>query len=434
MYILMAGLSHKTAPIEIREKFAISGKKIVEAYEYLAENPILEGVVILDTCNRTEVYTSSRDLEAGTKILADFFINFLKLDSYMVERHIYQPSCFDTIHHLFKVTSGLDSMILGETQILGQVKDSINLAMELGYSDGVLNTLFQRSIYVGKKVRNETGIDSNPISVSYAAVELARNIFGSLKDKTVMVVGAGEMSELTTKYLMQNGVNSVIVSNRSYDKALQMAADFSGRAVRFDKLADELLGTDIVISCTAANHYVIREDNSKKILKERHGQQIILIDIAVPRDIEPSLQDIEGVNIYDIDDLQDVVDANYFARRKAAQAAGFIIQEEIEKFNEWLGSLYVVPIITALKQKGEKIKEQELRRALNRLGQINEHEIKVVSSMANSIVNQLLHSPVFTLKEMATSNHGHLYAEVLKDLFNLEVEEANGKVKNRNSR
>ncbi len=432
MYILMAGLSHKTAPIEISEKFAISGKKIVEAYEYLAENPTLEGVVILDTCNRTEVYTSSRDLEAGTKILADFFINFLKLDSYMVERHIYQPSCFDTIHHLFKVTSGLDSMILGETQILGQVKDSINLAMELGYSDGVLNTLFQRSIYVGKKVRNETGIDSNPISVSYAAVELARNIFGSLKDKTVMVVGAGEMSELTTKYLMQNGVNSVIVSNRSYDKALQMAADFNGRAVKFDKLADELLGTDIVISCTAANHYVIREDNSKKILEERHGQQIILIDIAVPRDIEPSLQDVEGVNIYDIDDLQNVVDANYFARRKAAQAAGFIIQEEIEKFNEWLGSLYVVPIITALKQKGEKIKEQELQKALNRLGQINEHEIKVVSSMANSIVNQLLHSPVFILKEMATSNHGHLYAEVLKDLFTLEVEEANEKVKNRN--
>ncbi len=432
MYILMAGLSHKTAPIEIREKFAISNKKIVEAYEYLVADPIIEGVVILDTCNRTEIYTTSRDLEAGTEMLKNFFVEFLEIDLDMVKNYIYLPSCYETIHHLFNVASGIDSMILGETQILGQVKDAINQAMELGYSDGVLNTLFQRSIYVGRKVRNETGIDSNPISVSYAAVELARNIFGSLQDKTVMVVGAGEMSELATKYLMQNGVNSVIVSNRSFEKALQMAASFNGRAVKFDKLADELQRADIVISCTAANHYVIRRDNCQAILKNRNGSQIILIDIAVPRDVDPSLQEIAGVNIYDIDDLQNVVDANYFARRKAAQAANTIIQEEITKFNEWLGSLYVVPIITALKEKGERIKEQELQRALNRLGKVNEHEMKVISSMANSVVNQLLHSPVLMLKEMANSNNGHLYAEVLKDLFTLEVEDTYEEAKDRN--
>lgn len=432
MYILMAGLSHKTAPVEVREQFAISAGKINDAYKYLAQNQALEGLVILDTCNRTEIYATSRDVEAGTKALEDFFHNFSRQHFHTIQKHIYQPSCYETIHHLFNVTSGLDSMILGETQIIGQVKDAIEQAMELGYSDSILNALFQRSIHVGKKVRTETGIDTHPISVSYAAVELARNLFGSLAGKTVMVVGAGEMNELTTKYLMQNGVSSVIVSNRSFERALQMATKLNGKAVKFDKLADELQSADIVISCTAANHYVITSANSRKILEERNGKQIILIDIAVPRDIEPNLQEIPGVNVYDIDDLQNVVDANYFARRKAAQAAEAIIQVEIDKFNEWLGSLYVVPIITALKQMGENIKKQELQRAFNRLGKLNDYETKVISSMADAIVNQLLRSPVVNLKELAISNNGHLYAQVLKELFSLETEETYAKTTDRN--
>ncbi|NLB87656.1 MAG: glutamyl-tRNA reductase, partial [Syntrophomonadaceae bacterium] len=254
MYILMAGLSHKTAPVEIREHFAISGAQLKEAYENLTSSPNIEGLVILDTCNRTEIYATSKNVEEGTKVLKDFLANYSGIDHNLLSKYLYQPSCYGAIEHLFRVTSGLDSMILGETQIIGQVKDAHIYAMESGYSDSVLNSLFQRAIYVGKKVRTETGIDSHPISVSYAAVELARNIFGSLQNKTVMVVGAGEMSELTTKYLMQNGVSSVIVSNRSFEKAEQMAQNFNGRAVKFDKLPEELLKTDIVISCTAANH------------------------------------------------------------------------------------------------------------------------------------------------------------------------------------
>lgn len=432
MYILMAGLSHKTAPVEIREHFAISGAQLKEAYEYLTNCSDIEGVVILDTCNRMEVYATSKNVEEGTRVLEDFLVNYSGLDRNLLSKYVYQPSCYEAISHLFRVTSGLDSMILGETQIIGQVKDAHIHAMESGYSDGVLNSLFQRAIYVGKKVRTETGIDSHPISVSYAAVELARNIFGSLQDKTVMVVGAGEMSELTTKYLMQNGVNSVIVSNRSFEKAEQMAKNFNGRAVKFDSLPEELLKTDIVISCTAANHYVIRSDNSRTILENRNGRKIIFIDIAVPRDVDPSLDDIEGVHIYDIDALKNVVDANYYERMKAAQAAKSIINEEIEKFNEWLSSLYVVPVITSLKQKGEQIKKQELQRALNRLGKVSDHEMKVISSMASSIVNQLLHSPVVNLKGVAATNEGHLYAEVLKALFDLEVEEPYEEIKIRN--
>ena len=432
MYILMAGLSHKTAPIEIREHFAMSGANLDGAYKALTKYPQIEGAVILDTCNRMEIYVTTKDVEIGTAILEDFLVNYAKLDYKFIKKYIYQPSCYDTIHHLFNVTSGLDSMILGETQIIGQVKDAYIYAMENGYSDGVLNSLFQRALNVGKKVRTETGIDTHPVSVSYVAVELARNILGSLEDKTVMVVGAGEMSELTTKYLMLSGVSSVIVSNRSYEKATLMAQKFNGRAVKFDDLAVELLTADIVISCTAASHYVIREDNCQAILENRGGRQIIFIDIAVPRDIDPVLQNVEGVYIYDIDDLKNVIDSNFDERQKAADLANQIIDVEIEKFNEWLACLYVVPVISAIKQKGEAIKQQELKRAFNRLGELSEHEVKVISSMANSIVNQMLRTPVMTLKDKATSNQAHLYAEVLKTLFALEVEGTDEKVKTGN--
>lgn len=429
MYILMAGLSHKTAPVEIRERFAISKIELDKAYEALTKYPEIEGAIILDTCNRMEIYVTTKDVENGSAILEDFLVNYAKLDYKFIKKYIYQPSCYDTIHHLFNVTSGLDSMILGETQIIGQVKDAYIHAMETGYSDGVLNSLFQRALNVGKKVRTETGIDTHPMSVSYVAVELARNILGSLEAKTVMVIGAGEMSELTTKYLMLSGVNSVIVSNRSFEKAELMAQNFNGRAVKFDDLAVELLTTDIVISCTAASHHVIREDNCKTILEKRKGRQIIFIDIAVPRDVDPVLQNVEGVYIYDIDDLKNVIDNNFHERQKAADRARNIIDLEIEKFNEWLDCLYVVPVISALKGKGEIIKQQELKRAFNRLEELSEHDMKVISSMANSIVNQMLRTPVKVLKDMAASNQAHLYAEVLKNLFALEVEEPDEEIK-----
>lgn len=284
-----------------------------------------------------------------------------------------------------------------------------------------MNALFQRAIYVGKKVRTETGLDKYPISISAAAVELARRCLGSLEDKTVMVVGAGEMSELTTRYLMQHGVKSVIVSNRSYDKAVLLAESLQGKAIRLDDLPDMLPQTDILISCTAATHYVMDDNNCGESLRKRQGKPIILIDIAVPRDIDPAVGDIPGVFLYDIDDLQGVVDANYLERQRASRKAEKIIAEELEKFNQWLASLYAVPVITALRAHAEAIKQEELQKALNRMGPISEHQHKVLGSMANSIVNRLLHNPVITLKEMAASNQGHFYAEVVKKLFDLQV-------------
>ncbi|MDD3268205.1 MAG: glutamyl-tRNA reductase [Syntrophomonadaceae bacterium] len=422
MYVLLAGLNHRTAPVEIRERFSICGADLERAYQYLKGSKDIESSVILTTCNRTEVYAAARDIQKGMRALEGFLAAYANMEADLLKNYLYQPNCYDAILHLFRVASGLDSMILGEPQILGQVKEAHHKAMEIGASDGVLNALFQKAIYVGKKVRTVTDIDRHQFSISHAAVELAKNILGSLQEKTVMVIGAGEMSELTTKYLMLNGVNSVIVSNRSYEKAVNMAESFNGRAIKFEKLSEELNQADIVISCTAANHYVIRADNSREVLESRNGRKIIMIDIAVPRDIDPGLKTIPGVFIYDIDKLQNVVDANYIERQRAVLEADQIIGEEISKFNEWLASLYVIPVIAALKNQGEIIKQDEIKRACNRLGLVSEQEQKVISSMATSIVNQLLHFPIVNLKEMAASNQGHLYAEIVKKLFALQID------------
>ncbi|MGE5389551.1 MAG: glutamyl-tRNA reductase [Deltaproteobacteria bacterium] len=422
MYVLLAGLNHRTAPVDIREKFAISGAALDSAYDYFKGCSEVEGTLILATCNRTEIYATARDIEPGMEILKKFMADYAGMDEESIAQYLYQPNCYDAIMHLFKVTSGLDSMIIGECQIMGQVREAYQKGIEAGATDGVLNALFQKAIYVGKRVRTETIIEKHPLSVSYAAVELARQRLGGLGGKTVLVVGAGEMSELTTHHLMMNGVESVIVSNRSFDRAQEMAREFNGRAVYFDQLPAELANADIVISCTAASHYVIRDDNCRQALESRLGRDIIMIDIAVPRDIDPVLSAIPNVFIYDIDDLQEVVTIDNAKRQKAMLESERIIAEEIVKFNEWLGSLYVVPVVAALKSLGESIKEAELNRAMNRLGKLTDREEKIIGSMATSIVNQLLHYPVVNLKEMAVSNQGHLYAEVVKKLFALQVD------------
>ncbi len=422
MYILLAGLNHRTAPVEVRERFAFCGTDLNRAYDSLKKEKAIEGAVILSTCNRTEIYATARDIEAGMPVLHNFLLDFSGMQWDELKNYLYQPTCNDAMLHLFRVAAGLDSMIIGESQIISQVKDAYQQAIDFKASDSVLNTLFQKAIHVGKKVRTDTGIDSHPVSVSHAAVELARQVLGSLEGKSVLVVGAGEMSELTTRYLMTQGVNSVIVSNRSFERAQEMAEEFGGYAVKFDLLPEELKSTDIVISCTAASHYVLRTDNCGSMLADRNGRRIIMIDIAVPRDIDPGLGNISGVYVYDIDDLQNVMENNLIEQQKATSAAEKIIAEELIKFNEWLGTLYVIPVITGLKTRAEIIKQNELRRALNRLGKISEREKNIISTMAHAIVNQLMHDPIVNLKEMAVSQQGHLYAEIVKKLFDISID------------
>jgi len=420
VYILLAGLSHKTADVELREKIALSGKSLDLVYQDIKSIPSFEGVVILSTCNRTEIYVTVRDIEQGTHELRQYLAKKLELDNETLDSAIYILNCYNAISHLFRVASGLESMVLGESQILGQVREAYSEAKEQAASNGVLNALFQKAISVGKRVRTETELDRNAVSISYAAVEKAKQVFGDLTGKTVLVVGAGEMSELALKYLMENGVSSVIVSNRSYNRAVCLADRLGGQVVNFERLPEEITRTDIVISCTAASHYVLRKD-LLTYLRQR-STPLLLIDIAVPRDIDPALGDVPGVHLFDIDDLHNVVESNLINRKRAAIQAEKIVAEEIDEFNDWLDTLYVIPVVKALKQRAAEIREAELKRALNRLGDINAREKQIISSLASSIVNQLVHFPIISLKEKATTNQCHLYAEVVKNLFDLEVE------------
>jgi len=421
MLIIVVGVNHRTAPVAVREKLSFSGSSLKDALNRLKASPVIDGCVVLSTCNRTEIYAAPLELDDGLHAIWAFLSRWSGASISEVKNYTYVHSLYDTIRHLFRVAAGLDSMLLGETQILGQVRDAYRLACDCGATNRVLNTLFQQALMVGKRVRTETGIDRNAVSISYAAVELARQNLGSLDGRSVLIIGAGKMSGLTAGYLVANGVSGVIVSNRSYDRAAELAAQFNGRAVRFDELYRHMAEADIVISCTAASHCVVRTAELARVMEQRQGRKIVLVDIAVPRDIEPEAGRLEGVSLFDIDDLKNVVDQNLEERRQAALQAEEIIEEELAEFMQWLSTQFVVPTIAALKKWGEEIKEAELRRALNRLGELSEHDRKVICSLAGAIVNRLLHLPVAQLRSYALTSEGHLYTEILQNLFNLEV-------------
>ncbi len=430
MLIAVIGVNHRTAPLEVREKLAFPEWGMKEWLGKLLSCPGIDGCAIVSTCNRTEIYIAPVELDTGMNSVWSFLSEKSGLDISEIKNYTFCHTLYDAIRHLFRVVSGLDSMILGETQILGQVKKAYEIALEAQTTNVVLNTLFQQAITTGKRVRTETGIDQNPVSIPYTAVELAKQNLGSLEGRSVLVVGAGEMSELTVVNLVANGVSSVIVSNRSYDRAMQLAEKFNGAAVKFDQLFHYMTQADIVISSTAAQHCVIKCPDMHKVMDRRGGRAIMMIDIAVPRDIDPAVRKIPGVNLYDVDHLQNVVDANLAERRKAAVQAEGIIEEELNEFMCWVSTRFVVPTITALKKMGEEIKQRELHRAFNRLGDLDERQRKIISSLANSIVNQLLHNPVIKLKQTALSPEGHLYIEIAQNIFNLDVEGQRPQVKN----
>ncbi len=422
MYILLVGLNHKTAPLELREKMAFSNKKIPVQLNKLYNMENIDACAIISTCNRTEIYAVSADKKKGFLDIEEFIKNECSLNDVEIKEHLYIKSFYEAVKHLFSVAAGLDSMVLGETQILGQVRESYEITLENKTSNGILNTLFQQAITVGKKVRTETLIDHNAVSISYVAVELAKNFFHELEEHKVLVIGAGEMSRLTAKHLVSNGVSTVMVSNRSFDKAVEFAREFGGEAVNFSELFNRMHEADIVISATGARHYVIRKNNILNIMKNRSSKNIFMIDIAVPRDIDPLVKDIPGVKLYDIDELQYVVDESLEKRKKAAFIAEKIIDTEVEEFFRWMSTLFVVPTIVALREKAEDIKENELKRAYNRLGTLTPREKKIISSMTNSIVKQFLHFPITNLKKFAVENQGYLYSEIVQNLYDLDIE------------
>lgn len=423
MFPVAIGLNHRSAPVEIREKMSFHPSRMQEVLKELKGYRALEGVVILSTCNRTEVYAATTDVEAGTQSIKKFLANHHGIEEKVLNQYLYVHTLYDAVRHLFRVTSGLDSMVRGETQIIGQVANAYQLANEANVTNKAINVFFQTALSVGKRVRTETLIDQHPVSISYTAVELAKQQFGNLEGIGILIMGAGEMSTLTAKNLVAAGASTVLVSNRSYEKAVVLAQECMGRAVRFDDMDQYLEEVDIVISATASKHFVLLPERIQEIMKRRKGRSMLLIDIAVPRDIHPDVGKIPDVTLFDIDDLRGVVDRHHQEREIAALNAEKIIDEEMLLFLKWHNSLFVVPTILALQKKGQKIKDAQVERALERLGDLTPKQEKIIRSMANAIVGHLLHKPITNLKEYATTTQGHLYTEILQNLFDLDVGE-----------
>lgn len=418
MHILVTGLSHKTAPVEIREALTFPKAEIKDALLNLVSLQNINEGVILSTCNRTEIYTVTRDPDKGQNEVISFLKQYYPKKSGL-EKYLYFHEAATAVQHLFRVVSSLDSMVVGEAQILGQAKEAYNWAFEAQTTNVIFNRLFRQAFAVGKRVRTETDIGENAVSISYAAVQLAKKVFEDLSGRSVMVIGAGEMSELTTRHLVANGVNSVVIANRSLSRAEKMAQEFGGRAVPFDQLFDELAKVDIVISSTGASGIILTYDQMRQVMAKRRYRSIFLIDIAVPRDLDPQINSLDNAYLYNIDALEQVVAQNLAERQKEAKEAEKIIKAEVEEFFAWLSSLEVIPTIAELRRKAEQIKEQELSKALSKLNYLSEAEKNVIAALAHSITNKLLHDPVVKVKESTKQRDGYLYVESLRHLFAL---------------
>lgn len=423
MNLVIVGLNHKTSPIEIREKLSFPSGTIGEPLKKLIHNYGLAEGVILSTCNRVEVLAITGELEKGTWQIKRFLSDFHSIPLEILDEHLYVHQGEAAVKHLFRVASGLDSMVLGEPQILGQVKDSYGYAVEHSTAGIIVNKLYHKVFQVSKRVRTETKIGESAVSISFAAVELARKIFGELAGKTAMLVGAGEMAELAARHLQTNGVREILVANRTYEKAVELVKCFSGTAIMFREFPHYLKNVDIVIASTASPNFIIKPDQIQEVMKERRHKPMFFIDISVPRNVDPLVNNIDNCYVYDVDDLQGVVVANLQERHKEAEEAEQIIIEEIEKFYRWIKSLDVVPTIIALRQECDAIRKAELAKAMPSLQNLGPKEVKVIEAMTSAIVNKILHHPVTHLKKEANKIEGDLYIDTIRKLFDLTVDE-----------
>ena len=418
--LILVGVNHKTTPVEIREKLAFTKGKIEESVDRLLNFPDIIEHTILSTCNRVEIYARANGQNSAIQSIKQFICDFHGLSAVQLEEHFYSYSNEAAIEHLFRVSSSLDSMILGEAQILGQVKDAYSLAKDLRSTGLVLNQLFEKAFSIAKKVREETGIAERSVSISSAAVELAQKIFDDLENHTVMLVGTGEMAELSAKHLISYGVKTVYVTSRTYERAANLARTLNGSALDFEAFKNELYRADIVITSTSASSFIITKDMVEKAIHERKNKPIFFIDIAVPRDIEPDVNDLENVYLYDIDDLHVVVSANMKEREKESENAMHLISQEVNKFNNWLGTLDAVPTIVEIRKRVENIGNQEMERTLKKIPHLSEEDKKIIYQMKNSMINKILHKPTIKLKQKTQSEDGHIYLKAIRHLFHLD--------------
>jgi len=420
MDILLMGLNYKTAPVEIREKFTFTDDSTARALHLLSQTKSIVESVILGTCNRTEIYVVCDQLHTGRFYTRNFIADWFGVDKETFQQHLYIKEGPEAIEHLFRVACGLDSMVMGETQILGQVRDAFLLAQEQKVTGTVFNTLFRQAITLAKKAHTETGIGQNAVSVSYAAIELGKKIFGSFAGKQVLIIGAGKMSELTAKHLHANGATDVVVANRTRERAIALAEKFQGKACTMEELPEALRAADIVISSTGASGYVVTKEQLKPILKQRKNRPLFMIDIAVPRDLDPALHELDNVYLYDIDDLEGIVASNMEERSREALRIEGMIGEEIAAFMAWYQTLGVVPLIAALREKALGIHSDAMRKIENKLPNLSERELHVIRKHTKGIINQLLHDPVVRLKELAAEKSGDEVLELFSTIFALE--------------
>ena len=419
MALFVSGLSHRNAPVELREQLAVDEDKLRELLADIAAASVVREAIILSTCNRVEVYAVADVPSEARALMFRKLCRHRGVEPAAVEAALYTFAEADAIRHAFRVASSLDSMVIGEPQILGQVKDAFALAQSCEAVGPSLHSLFTQAFAVAKKVRSETEIARHAVSVSFAAVELAKKIFAGLQGKAVLLVGAGKMSELAARHLVEQGVFPVYVTNRTWARAQEMARALSGTAVPFDELSTALAAVDIVVTSTGAPEAVIRRDTVQRVMHGRRGRPLFFIDIAVPRDVEATVGSLEDVYCYDIDDLKQVVDANLRERVREAHRAEALVEREVAKFLARLGDVEVIPTIVSLRERLEAIRTGEVKRTLARLPDATSETREAIEAMSTAIVNKILHAPITKLRESSRAGSPRSWLELVHELFGL---------------
>jgi glutamyl-tRNA reductase len=425
MGLLVIGLSHKTAAIEVREGLAFSEEEQKDLLVRLFSDPISE-VFALSTCNRFEAYIVTDDASSAAARVREVLVSAKRPKETVLEKHLYIYSDHEAIRHLFRVVSGLDSMVLGENQISGQVKDAYQQAVTVGTTGPTLGKLIQKALSVSKKVRTESGIGKHPVSVSYAATLLAEKIFGDLSQTGVLLLGAGEMGELAARHLCERNVSKIVIANRTPERAAILARELKAQTVAYESFLSELENVDIVIASTAAEAYVLTEADVRECMQKRKNKPMFLIDIAVPRNIDPAVNDLENVYLYDIDHLQGIVSSNVKERERESRKAQEIIEEELDSFVAYLKSRQASPTIQQLSQKFEQIRLLEMEKYFSRMKNMTPEQKEILEACTKAIVNKILHEPIIQIKQDAgqegPKHEGSRYAEMLRKLFGLDAD------------
>ncbi len=420
MRICHVGLNHKTAPVELRERLAVPEADIGGILRDMLERPPIREAALLSTCNRVEMTVVTHDPDAAIAAVHEWFAAKVGMPLEEVIRHLYAHTTDDAVRHLFAVAAGLDSLVLGEPQILGQVKASYEHALAAGTAGHVMHRLYQATFAAAKRARSETDIGKQAVNISSCAVELARHIFGDLAGKTVMLIGAGEMAELAARHLRGNGCNNILVANRTFERARKLALEFEGHALSLEQLPEYLDAADIVVSSTGAASFVLLPDAVRDAMRKRRGRPMFLVDIAVPRDIDPRVGELDDVYLYDIDDLQKVVQGNLEQREQAAQQARELLEDEVRAFLGWLKSLESVPLIRQLQQQMDALRQEELEKARRYMRDFTPEQIEAVERFSRALTKRFMHPALRTLKRLPDDIEGDLLMGAVERLFGLE--------------